>query len=77
MPTFSRPSVSNDNPYSESFFKTRKYRPNYPSREYENLQAARQWVGTFVRCYNRTHRHSAIRFVTPKERHAGQDAALL
>jgi putative transposase len=77
MPTFSRPSVSNDNPYSESLFKTLKYRPNYPSRAFENLLAARQWVGTFVHWYNHTHRHSAIRFVTPNERHAGQDAALL
>ena len=49
MPSFSRPAVSNDNPYSESLFKTLKYRPNYPNRAFENLFAARQWVGTFVR----------------------------
>ena|SRR3990167_1380475 len=77
MPSFSRPAVSNDNPYSESLFKTLKYRPDYPSRAFENLLAARQWVGTFVHWYNREHRHSAIRFVTPQERHAGQDTALL
>ena len=77
MPTFSRPSVSNDNPYSESLFKTLKYRPEYPSRAFENLLAARQWVGRFVSWYNLEHRHSAIRFVTPQERHAGQDEALL
>ena len=77
MPTFSRPAVSNDNPYSESLFKTLKYRPDYPSRAFEHLLAARQWVGTFVHWYNHTHRHSAIRFVTPHERHAGQDIALL
>ena len=77
MPTFSRPAVSNDNPYSESLFKTLKYRPNYPGRAFENLLAARQWVGTFVHWYNHTHRHSAIRFVTPHERHAGRETALL
>ena len=77
MPSFSRPAVSNDNPYSESLFKTLKYRPNYPSRAFENLLVARQWVGTFVHWYNHEHRHSAVRFVTPEQRHAGQDAALL
>ena len=77
MPSFSRPSVSNDNPYSESLFKTLKYRPNYPSRAFESLLAARQWVGTFVNWYNHEHRHSAVRFVTPGQRHAGQDTALL
>lgn len=77
MPSFSRPAVSNDNPYSESLFKTMKYRPAYPQQPFENLMAARQWVGTFVHWYNEEHRHSAIRFVTPAQRHAGLDAALL
>ena len=77
MPSFSRPAVSNDNPYSESLFKTLKYRPDYPKRAFENLFAARQWVGTFVHWYNHDHCHSALRFVTPHERHAGQDTALL
>lgn len=77
MPSFSRPAVSNDNPYSESLFKTMKYRPAYPQRPFENLLAARQWVGTFVRWYNEEHRHSAISFVTPAQRHAGLDAELL
>ena len=77
MPTFSRPAVSNDNPYSESLFKTLKYRPDYPARAFENLFAARQWVGTFVHWYNHEHRHSAVRFVTPEQRHAGQDVELL
>ena len=77
MPSFSRPAVSIDNPYSESLFKTLKYRPDYPSRAFENVFAARQWVGTFVRWYNHEHCHSAIRFVTPGERHAGQDTVLL
>jgi putative transposase len=77
MPSFSRPSVSNDNPYSESLFKTLKYRPAYPRRAFDHLLAARQWVGRFVHWYNHEHRHSAIRFVTPAQRHAGLDAALL
>lgn len=77
MPSFSRPAVSNDNPYSESLFKTLKYRPTYPQRPFADLLAARQWVGTFVHWYNEEHRHSAIAFVTPSERHAGRDAALL
>ena len=76
-PSFSRPAVSNDNPYSESLFKTMKYRPAYPSRAFESLLAARQWVGMFVQWYNQEHRHSAIKFVTPAARHAGLDTALL
>lgn len=77
MPSFSRPAVSNDNPYSESIFKTMKYRPGYPQSPFENLLAARQWVGTFVHWYNEEHRHSAIGFVTPAQRHAGLDVTLL
>lgn len=77
MPSFSRPAVSNDNPYSESLFRTLKYRPAYPRRPFDSLLAARQWVGGFVNWYNHEHRHSAIRFVTPAQRHAGQDALLL
>lgn len=76
-PSFSRPAVSNDNPYSESLFKTLKYRPAYPRQAFESLLAARQWVGTFVQWYNHEHRHSAIHFVTPAERHSGLDSALL
>jgi transposase InsO family protein len=76
-PSFSRPAVSNDNPYSESLFKTLKYRHDYPRQAFENLLAARQWVGGFVQWYNEEHRHSAIHFVTPAERHAGCDTALL
>ena len=77
MPSFSRPAVSNDNPFSESLFKTMKYRPSYPRRAFETLLVARQWVSHFVQWYNHEHRHSAIRFVTPGQRHAGLDTALL
>jgi putative transposase len=77
MHSFSRPAVSNDNPYSESLFRTLKYRPQYPNRGFDNLLVARQWVDTFVHWYNHEHRHSAICFVTPHERHAGLDGVLL
>lgn len=76
-PSYSRPSVSNDNPYSEALFKTLKYRPGYPTQPFQDLTAARQWVGGFVDWYNHEHRHSGISFVTPDERHAGRDRALL
>ena len=77
MSSFSRPAVSNDNPYSESLFKTLNYRPTYPQRAFADLRAARQWVHTFAHGYNEEHPHSAIGFVTPTERHAGRDTALL
>jgi len=76
-PSFSRPGVSNDNPFSEALFRTLKYRPAYPERPFADLGAARTWVAAFVRWYNHDHRHSAIRFVTPEERHTGRDRALL
>lgn len=77
VPSFSRPAVSNDNPYSESLFRTLKYRPAYPQHAFQNLLEARQWVEVFTQWYNHEHRHSAIRFVTPAQRHAGEDIALL
>ncbi len=77
MPSFSRPAVSNDNPYSESLFKTLKYRPEYPAQPFADVTEARQWVSGFVDWYNFEHRHSAIQFVTPAQRHAGLDTAIL
>lgn len=73
----SRPGVSNDNPYSESLFKTLKYCPRYPSEGFESLKNARKWVAGFVRWYNEDHRHSKINFVTPAQRHRGEDKVLL
>jgi transposase InsO family protein len=75
--TRSRAAVSNDNPYSESVFKTLKYRPQYPVRPFEDVLQARRWVTEVVHWYNHAHRHSAIGFVTPAERHAGHDQDLL
>jgi transposase InsO family protein len=75
--SFSRPRVSNDNPYSEALFRTCKYRPDYPKSGFETIQAARSWVRQFVFWYNDVHRHSAIRFVTPAQRHRGEDRRIL
>jgi len=77
MPSFSRPQVSNDNPYSESLFRTLKYRPEYPSQPFASIEEAQRWVDRFVLWYNTEHRHSEIRFVTPDERHYGQEKAIL
>ncbi len=77
VPSFSRPSVSNDNPYSEALFRTLKYRPEYPEQPFGNLQAARVWVQGFADWYNQQHLHSAINFVTPEQRHRGEDVARL
>lgn len=75
--TRSRAAVSNENPYSESVFKTLKYRPQYPVRPFEDVLQARRWLTEVVHWYNHAHRHSAIGFVTPAERHAGHDQDLL
>lgn len=77
IPSLSRPGVSNDNPYSESLFKTLKYRPEYPSQPFADLIEARAWVDDFVHWYNTVHRHSSICFVTPEQRHKGEDKAIL
>ena len=77
VPSFSRPSVSNDNPYSESLFRTLKYRPEYPNNAFPDLQAARNWVGGFVNWYNTEHLHSSIKYVTPQQRHNGDDIKIL
>jgi transposase InsO family protein len=77
MASLSRPAVSNDNPYSESLFRTLKYRPDYPLHPFVDIAAARSWAETLVQWYNHEHRHSAIRFVTPAQRHAGLDLAIL
>ena len=75
--SYSRPRVSNDNPYSEALFRTCKYRPNWPRRGFATIQEAQTWVKGFARWYNDVHLHSAIRFVTPSQRHAGMDGDTL
>jgi transposase InsO family protein len=76
-PSYSRPRVSNDNAYSEALFRTCKYVPDFPRDGFVDVLAARAWVSQFVHRYNHEHRHSAIRFVTPVQRHNGEDAAIL
>ena len=76
-PSYSRPRVSNDNAFVEALFRTAKYQPVFPAKGFVDLTAARQWAANFVHWYNHEHRHSAIRYVTPAQRHAGQDHALL
>ena len=77
VPSFSRPSVSDDNPFIESLFRTLKYRPEYPHKPFDTIDAARAWVTAFVAWYNAEHRHSGIRFVTPDERHHGRENDVL
>ena len=75
--SFSRPRVSNDNAFSEALFRTCKYVPGWPPRGFATIDEARAWVQGVVRGYNLEHRHSAIRFVTPDQRHRGDDQSLL
>ena len=77
VPSFSRPGVRDDNPYIEALFRTLKYCPEYPSQPFASIEAAVAWVERFVQWYNDTHCHSAIGFVTPSQRHAGLDIAIL
>ena len=77
LASFSRPRVSDDNPYSEALFRTLKYRPGYPRKPFESIAAARAWVAGFVAWYNGEHLHSAIRYVTPNQRHARNDIRIL
>ena len=75
--SFSRPRVSNDNPYSEALFKTMKYRPKYPFNGVKSLDEARKWVEKFVNWYNKDHLHSGIKFLTPYQRHYGLDKEIM
>jgi len=77
VPSFSRPSVSDDNPFSESLFNTLKGRPDFPALPFADIQAARMWVARFALWYNTEHLHSALRFVTPEQRHRDEDRELL
>jgi putative transposase len=75
--SYSRPRVSNDNPFSEALFRTCKYRPDWLSKGFATKTDAQAWVKSFANWYNGEHLHSAIRFVTPGARHAGHDRATL
>jgi len=75
--SYSRPRVSDDNPFSEALFRTCKYRPDWPTSGFASKEDAQRWVARFVSWYNNEHRHSAIRFVTPNARHTGRERELL
>ena len=77
VPSFSRPSVSNDNPFSESLFRTLKYCPEYPSKPFESIVQANQWVTSFVKWYNTKHLHSGLKFLTPESRHKGTEGKII
>jgi len=77
VPSFSRPHVSDDNPYSEALFRTLKHTPAYPRLPFANVASASMWVARFAAWYNAEHRHSAIRYVTPDERHHGRENSVL
>jgi len=76
-PSYSRPRVSDDNAFAESLFRTAKYRPEFPAKGFPDLQDTREWATSFVRWYNVDHRHSGIRYVSPEQRHAGEDHEIL
>jgi putative transposase len=76
-PSYSRPRVSDDNAYAESLFRTAKYRPEFPAKGFADLDGARTWAAAFVHWYNVDHRHSGIRYVSPAQRHAGDDQKIL
>src|SRR5471032_2866897 len=76
-PSYSRPRVSDDKAFAESLFRTAKYRPEFPAKGFVDLDEARAWATHFVHWYNVEHRHSGIRYVSPAQRHAGDDHAIL
>ncbi|MFC0179996.1 integrase core domain-containing protein, partial [Thorsellia kenyensis] len=69
--------VSNDNPMSESLFKTLKYNALLPLKPFDNIQEAREWVYQFVQWYNHEHLHSSNQFITPADKRVGKDVAKL
>ncbi len=77
VPSFSRPHVSNDNPYSEALFRTLKHTPAYPRLPFTDIACAERWVARFVDWYNGEHRHSALKYVTPDQRHFGLEHEIL
>lgn len=75
LASYSRPRVSDDNPYSESCFKTLKYSPSYPGR-FDGDDQARAYLGPFFDWYNTEHRHSGLGLLTPDAVHHGRAGEL-
>lgn len=76
-PSYSRPRVSDDNAFAEALFRTAKYRPEFPADGFADLDAARAWAVRFTHWYNFEHKHSGIQYVSPAQRHAGEDHGIL
>lgn len=76
-PSHSRPRVSNDNAHAEAFFRTAKYHPTMVPGGFASLEDAREWAASFIRWYNYEHKHKALNFVTPHQKHTGEDVVLL
>jgi len=76
-PSYSRPRVSDDNAFVEALFRTAKYRPEFPADGFADLDAARAWGSRFTHWYNFEHKHSGIQYVSPAQRHTGEDQAIL
>lgn len=74
--THNRPHVSNDNPYSESQFRTLKYRPGFPAR-FGSIEDARAFTVDFIHWYNEEHHHSGISLLTPSALHHGQAPSII
>lgn len=76
-PSHSRPRVSNDNAFAEALMRTAKYHPSLPPSGFADLSLAREWAHDFVHQYNHEHKHSSLKFVTPAQKHSGQDIEIL
>ena len=74
--THSRPYTPDDNPFSESQFKTMKYRPDFP-KQFDSIDAARAWAQRFFHWYNHEHHHSGLVLLTPAQVHTGQAAHVI
>ncbi|WP_084517293.1 DDE-type integrase/transposase/recombinase [Desulfatiglans anilini] len=77
VPSFSRPNVRDDNPYSKALFGTMKYRPEYPSRPFAKIQEVQTWVDAFVTWHNSEQLHRSIKFVTPDDSHYDREPQIL
>lgn len=71
VPSYSRPRVSDDNPFIESFFKTLKYKAGYP-KKFNSIEHARKWLADFADWYNRRHWHSGMQYITPMQKRSGE-----
>ncbi len=75
--TLMHKAVIGESCIGESWFRTCKYCPAFPTEGFESLKATRKWMMKFVHWYNEEHRHSGIRHVTPAQRHHGEDEQIL